>query len=411
MLSLPNHHTRAALRLAPLFLVLPFVLSSCFLLPREQEILAPPLAEPPTIRYRTEPVSRGSLQDTIRAFGTFVSASQSDLYFDRRGGRLKTLYVSIGDDVPAGTLIADLYTDNLELEVAQAELDLRRARIALRRANEQAGDRYTIEFARADRDLARLRLQQLEQELEQELEIAEVTGAGAETVRGLRQRIAEQEIIVRKAELSVQRIEEADTPIAIELAEIDLEAVRMRLERLREELDATRLFAPASGIVTWISRQAQEGDTVQAFQRLLRLADPNELIFEYQGRDASEFDVGMECVIIIRDTEYPGTVVLTPRSVPFDQIEQFEDTVRVRPDVVIPEIRSGTTATVQLVLAEREDVLVLPKRAVQRYATRRYVHVLSNGVRVERDVEVGLETATEVEIVRGLEEGEEVVLR
>ncbi|MFW5684405.1 MAG: efflux transporter periplasmic adaptor subunit, partial [Spirochaetota bacterium] len=64
-----------------------------------------------------------------------------------------------------------------------------------------------------------------------------------------------------------------------------------------------------------------------------------------------------------------------------------------------------------LVLAEREDVLVLPKRAVQRYATRRYVHVLVNGVRVERDVEIGLETATEVEIVRGLEEGEEVVLR
>ena len=150
---------------------------------------------------------------------------------------------------------------------------------------------------------------------------------------------------------------------------------------------------------------------MQAFQRLVRLANPRDLIFEYQGRDSSSFDVGMKSTITIRDDEYPGTVILTPRSVPFDQREEFQDTVQIRIDVPIPDIRIGTNATAGLILAEREDVLVLPKRAVQRYATRRYVHVLVGGVRVERDVEIGLETATEVEVVRGLEEGEEVVLR
>ncbi len=394
-----------------LTVVVPMILSSCFLLPREEEILAPPLAEPPTIRYRTEAVSRGSLQDTIRAFGTFVSASQSDLSFETRGGRLKTIHVSIGDTVAAGTLIADLYTDNLEVEIAQVELNVRRAELALRRAREDAGDRFSVQFARADRDLAALRLEQLRSELARELDLAEVTGAEGEAVRSLRGRISEQEIALRKAELSLQRIEEADTPIGVELAEIDVEAARMRLARLREELDSTRLYAPISGVVTWISRQAQEGDTVQAFQRLLRLADPEDLVFEYQGRDAREFDVGMTCTVMVRDEEYPGTVILTPRSVPFDQREEYEDTVQIRVEGPVRDVRAGTNATAQLVLAEREDVLVLPKRAVQRYATRRYVHVLVNGVRVERDVEIGLETATEVEIVRGLEAGEEVVLR
>ena len=94
-----------------------------------------------------------------------------------------------------------------------------------------------------------------------------------------------------------------------------------------------------------------------------------------------------------------------------ERIEQFRDTVRIVVEEPIPDMRIGMSATAQLVLAERNDVLVLPSRAVQRYATRRYVHVLADGVRVERDVEVGLETPTEVEIVRGLEEGEEVVLR
>ena len=162
-------HIRRISLLALSVAAVPMILSSCFLLPREEEILAPPLAEPPTIRYRTEAVSRGSLQDTIRAFGTFVSASQSDLYFETRGGRLKTIHVAIGETVPAGTLIADLYTDNLEVEIAQAELNVRRSELALRRAREDAGDRFSVAFARADRDLAALRLEQLRAELAREL--------------------------------------------------------------------------------------------------------------------------------------------------------------------------------------------------------------------------------------------------
>lgn len=387
------------------------LLSSCFLLPREEEILAPPLAEPPEISYRTTAVSRGSLQSTVRAFGSFVSATEEDLYFERRGGRLRTLHVAIGDEVAAGTLVADLYTDNLENDLAQAELDLRRAEIALERAVEGQDDEYTLEFARADRDLARLRLGQLRDDLARELDLAEVTGAESDQVRSLRRQVAEQEIAVRKAELSVRRLEEGSTPVAVELARIDVEAVRMRIERLRDELEATRLYAPADGVVTWISRQAQEGDTVSAFQRVMRIADPANLVFEYTGRDAYEFDVGMECVVSIRDDSYRGVVILTPNSVPFDQREEYEDTVQIRLLDTVADLRAGTNATAELILAEREDVLVLPKRAVQRYSTRRYVHVLVNGVRVERDVEVGLETATEVEIVGGLEEGEEVVLR
>ncbi|MFW6291368.1 MAG: efflux RND transporter periplasmic adaptor subunit [Spirochaetota bacterium] len=400
---------RRSLRLVPVFATL--LLSSCFLLPQEEEILAPPLAEPPQISYRTEAVSRGSLQDTIRAFGSFVSGSQSDLFFDRRGGRLQTMHVSIGDEVAAGDLIADLYTDNIEAEIAQAELDLRRAELALDRARSENGDRFTLEFARADRDLAAMRLEQLREDLAEELELAEVTGAASEQVRDLRRRIAEQEVVLRKAELSLERIQSRETPVSLELARIDVEAARIRLDRLREELDATKLYAPISGRVTWISRQAEEGEIVQAFQRIVRIADPADLVFEYEGREANEFSVGMECTITVGEAEYPGSVILTPTSVPFDQREEFEDTVHIRPAGTVAEARLGTNATARLILAEQEDVLVLPKRAVQRYSTRRYVHVLVNGVRVERDVEVGLETATEVEIVRGLEEGEEVVLR
>lgn len=154
-----------------------------------------------------------------------------------------------------------------------------------------------------------------------------------------------------------------------------------------------------------------EGEYLQAFQRIVRIADPTDLVFEYTGRDADEFRVGMECIVTLDDYELPGTVILTEANVPFDQREEYKDTVQIIVPLLPREIGAGEMGVATLILARREDVLLLPRRAVQRYATRHYVNVLVNGVRVERDIEVGLETATKVEIIAGLAEGDEVVLR
>lgn len=405
----PMHHrlSRSARAAGSLALLTPFVFMSCFLLPQEDEIIAPPLAEPPEISYRTEAVSRGSLRSSIRAFGTFTYATQEDLFFERRGGRLKTIYVSVGDEISAGDLVADLYTNDVESEVVQAELQMRRAELLLADARAKDADPIDYELAVAQRDLARVRLDRLRDELSS----ARARGATADEVETVAGLVTEQEFAVRRAELLVERHESGAASLAVSLAELDLEAARLRHARLLEELDATQLRAPTSGVVTWVNRQAIEGEPIQAFQRILQVSDPSQLIFRYEGRDASEFSVGMTCTITVRDVEYPATVTLTPLSVPYDRREEFENTVHITPTDALPDVRAGTSATAQLILAERDDVLVLPKRAVQRYGTRRYVHVLVDGVRVERDVEVGLETATEVEIVRGLDEGEEVVLR
>jgi hypothetical protein len=49
------------------------------------------------------------------------------------------------------------------------------------------------------------------------------------------------------------------------------------------------------------------------------------------------------------------------------------------------------------------------KTLIKNYSGRNYVVLLEDGMRVERDVEIGLETGTDVEIVSGLEPGEQVI--
>ena len=94
-----------------------------------------------------------------------------------------------------------------------------------------------------------------------------------------------------------------------------------------------------------------------------------------------------------------------------DAPEEMRDVVLVRVDAPPGTLTRGQTGTASMVTDRREDVIVLPSDAVQTYVNRRFVFVLEDELRVERSVEVGLSTSTQVEIVDGLSVGETVVLR
>lgn len=385
-------------------------LVSCFLVPEEEELLAPPLAEPPRITYRTQEVERGTITELVRVFGYFVPARFDDLAFESRSGRLREVHVSVGDTVAAGRLIAELYAEDLDTEIRQAEIALQRTRLAVQ-IKESAAVR-NLASAEMDRELARLRLEELERRLELEEEALGAVGEPNDAaLTSLRQQVREQTIALRRAELAVEHLDHQGASPELELARLDVVSAELRLESLLEDRSASRLYASEPGRVVWVSSRALPGEYIQAFDRIVRIADPSDLLFEYQGRSARDFRVGMECAITIDDEPHVAEVVLTPATAPFDQREELEDTIRIRVADLPSSVESGDSARAELILARKEDVLVLPKRAVQQFASRRYVHVLVNGVQVERDVEVGLETATEVEIIRGLDEDEAVVLR
>lgn len=68
----------------------------------------------------------------------------------------------------------------------------------------------------------------------------------------------------------------------------------------------------------------------------------------------------------------------------------------------------GQYALLYLMTAQREQVLSVPSNAVLRDSNGYYVYADENGEKVRRDIEVGLMTAAQVEILSGLEEGVQV---
>lgn len=320
-------------------LALAALLGGCFLLPQEESVLAPPLLKTPEIDYRTVIAQEGVIEDKVTVGGVFIYPSQHSLKFRFRSGPLRGIYVRYGDDVTAGQLVAELDTDRLRLDLRRHEILLRKAELAAERARARNADRFTLENAELDVELARLQLRQLE-----------------------------------------------------------------------EELAKSQLRAPVAGEVVYIA-PLSEGESVEAFRTVVQIADPSEILLSYSGPKRSEFALGADVAVDVRGEKYPGEVVRTPLDVPRDAPEEARELVLMRVPGLPPEVEKGDTASVVLIRARREGVIVLPRNLVQTYLGRRFVYVLAGGLREERNVEVGIQTPTQAEVVAGLEAGEEVVVR
>jgi RND family efflux transporter MFP subunit len=309
-------------------------------LPKEEEVLAPPLIQPQEISYRTLDVKRGEIVDRLSVIGYFVYVDQEPLYFKHRSGRLKDIYVSYGDEVSKGTLLAELDTGNLDLDIQQQQIRLRQRELSYERMKLRGADRYELEMAQLDIDLANLGLQQLQQ----------------------------------------------------------------------EKLSA-RLYAPMDGEIVYIAR-VDPGNYVDAFRTVIQIADPTKLMISYNGSNLSEFRAGMPVNIRALREEYSGKVAVTPMDFPLDTPEEQRRQVLIEVNGLgAGNVSKGSSATIELIRARREDTIVIPRNQVQFYMGRKFVYVLEDGIRAERNIETGIETSTEVEVLKGLEEGDILVLR
>ncbi len=97
------------------------------------------------------------------------------------------------------------------------------------------------------------------------------------------------------------------------------------------------------------------------------------------------------------------------------KIEQGVATYVAEASLTVPEgaVRpvTGMGGVAEVLITEKADVLAIPTRALRRIGREQIVDVIATGVIEERTVEAGISDGQYVEVISGLSEGEQVVLR
>jgi len=74
------------------------------------------------------------------------------------------------------------------------------------------------------------------------------------------------------------------------------------------------------------------------------------------------------------------------------------------------QLREGLTVTVSILVQEKNDILLIPNKAITRRGTESYVQVLQDGVTTERLIKTGISDWQSTEVTEGLSEGEQVLV-
>ncbi len=232
----------------------------------------------------------------------------------------------------------------------------------------------------------------------------------------------DQEILLRKAELRETNaraaFERGQDLIGKELISreeydklsMDFEIAQQELAEARWRLDKTTLRAPFAGRVS--ERMVQPGQHVRPGDELFQVTDFDPLIARIYlpERDILGLEPGRRVRIRLNADESVRFAGRIRQISPI--VDTATGTVKVTIEAVDPPagVRPGSFVSIDIVRETRPDALLLPREAVLRELKSAHVFVAAGEVAEKRSVRLGLEEGLMVEIVEGVESGEQVIV-
>ncbi|MFC2068798.1 efflux RND transporter periplasmic adaptor subunit [Chloroflexota bacterium] len=293
-------------------------------------------------------VVKGDFVVTISGSGSLEVTTERNLTFGS-GGKVTKIYIREGDEVKKDDVLAELDTSVLELALNQAQVA---------------------------RDEASYNLSQLR-----------------DVIHASTDRIIIAEALLELAERSVTEAQ--------------------------KQLTEAIITAPFDGTVARVD--AKEGDIVSspamALQPVIRLIDlaSMELVAEVDEIDIAEVKTEQKAIIevdALPALELEGRVTsISQLPSPQAGVVLYEVKISLDANEGLG-LRVGMSATADIIISERKNVLLVSSRAVQQDSHgQTIVEVMVNEQIEERVVVTGISDGIQTEIVKGLSEGEIAVIR
>jgi HlyD family secretion protein len=339
---------------------------------------------------RTARVERSSLRVTVSCSGELRPPREGELRAPEAGS-VAALEVAEGAVVRAGQPLLRLASPELVTQQLGARADL-----AQLEAERSASAADLLE-ARADVESRRRTAEQDARLLKADAISREQAEASAAALRAAQARL-------EAATARATSLNPADASSRLALA-------RARVRQLDARVSALLIRAPIDGTVFGLPRG---GEAVSLGEHLGGLARPDRprLLVRVDEPDVPRVAVGQRLLVSfdgLPGKRFAGTLRSLDRGLRESdgrQVAEGEGEL-ADPGHLLP---LNASVSVEVVVGDRKDTLVVPRGALEGEGDRRYVLVVRKGRAERRHVEVGLIGLSQVEVIEGLSAGEEVIL-
>jgi len=190
----------------------------------------------------------------------------------------------------------------------------------------------------------------------------------------------------------------------------DVDALQATYSLAKLNYDYSEIRATIGGVVS--SREVKLGQHIEANSVVFRITNTTELIAYLQIPQAelAKFSAGHSAILQVDsmpDADFAATIVrISPT------IDTRNGTFRATAFVSNDDgyLAPGMFARFTIAYEKHEDALIIPANAVVAEDDEKAVYVVADGVVLRRIVETGIASDSQVEILSGLAEDEEIVV-
>lgn len=380
--------------------------------------------KPQIPNYITATAEIGDIEQTVIATGKVKAINTVDVGA-QVSGDIQTLYVQVGDRVEKGDLIAQIDQVNQLTNLQNATSSLSQSRSEQSSALAELNSRRaTLDNAKAELLSQQALAKQANTNLQRLEPLVSINAISQQEYDNAVSQADTAKAAVAKAQANITQ---AKAAIAQAQANINnqkesVNKANSNLSQAKKDLNKTTIRAPISGTV--ISVIAEQGSTVNAIQSaptIVKLADLSQVRINAQISEADVVNVTAGMPVYFNlignpDQRYTTTLKgIEPAPEVISQTSATNSAVYYIGYLEVPnpeqKFRIDMTAQLSIIVNQAKNTILIPSAALIEQPNKTLVKVLeADGNVTEKVVSVGINNHVNAQILRGINQGDTVIL-
>ncbi|SHI55058.1 efflux RND transporter periplasmic adaptor subunit [Lutispora thermophila] len=360
-------------------------------------------------------VKRGNIDEYIEEKATVELKNKADIYA-WQSGVVTFSSVDVGDEVKAGDVLLKIQDEDLKLQIRSMELQKQSIEAQLEEARKGL-NQWDLQVLEAKVRTAQIAYDEAYRIMENNKKLYDAGGISKDTYESSVAALASAEANLEAAKAAMAAAQEGFSPNIEKQFVAKMDELKIQINHLRSKQKDYIIKSPIDGIV--LVAEAPEGSIVSMGAMVFQIGRYDEmyLVSDILVDDMADVREGSQVFISNEDLDIRdvrGTVIkIHPQA--FSKIsdlgiEQKRIRIEISIDEEIDELRPGYDMDIKIITASSQNTLLIEEKAVFEQGGNNYIFINDDGTARLRQIEKGLESDDMIEVTKGLQEGEKVIL-
>lgn len=357
----------------------------------------------------------GNIEKYVEELGIVKAKNQGDIYAST-SGTVKEILVDIGDEIKKRDILVKLDNSQISKEIQGLEAERSAILAQYNEAKETVDIENIKKLELTVKDMER-RAQKAEETANNSKMLYEAGAISHEEYKNTLENFELEKSNLEKTKLDLELMKKPVSKNIIAQYEARLRQIDIQKEKLESLNKDFTITANMDGIV--LRKTIEEGSYIQPGMDIMEIGNVDKLYIESDilVDDIAYVQEGARVKISNKNLGLVDLEGVVKKIYPYAftkvsdlGVEQRRVKIDIEMEDSIKNIRPGYDLDIKIVTDSKDNIILIPKDSIFDIEGKYFVFVNTNDKAELREIEKGMESQRQVEVISGLKEGDIVIL-